>query len=132
MVMLFVNNSQGLKTAWRLFWLQSLVTILLSIVFGLFYGRAGVIAAWTGGLSASLPAACSAQLLFRSSVWDTPRQWYNRLVRGQALKLVVSLVVSSAIFYWIDPLPGVMFSSWGAVAMGYYLLPLWVEKSKQI
>jgi F0F1-type ATP synthase assembly protein I len=118
-----VNNSHGLKTAWNLFWLQNLVTLVLSIVFGFLYGREGVIAAWMGGLSAILPAATSAQLLFRGSLWNTPRQWFKRFVRSEMVKILLSLLASSVIFYWVDPLPGVMFCAWAVVLMVYRLLP---------
>jgi len=127
-----MNNSQGLKTAWTLFCLQSLITVLMSIISGIMYGRPGVVAAWMGGLSVILPAATSAQILFRGSLWDTPRQWLNRFVRGQVMKLVLSMLVSGFILYIIDPLPGIMFVTWACVSLAYRLLALWSGKHNKV
>ncbi len=127
-----MNNLQGLSTAWSLFWLQNLMTFVLSVICGWLYGLDGVVAAWMGGLSAILPAAYSAQILFRGTFFHTPRQWANRFKYAQVLKLVSSLVVSSVIFYIIDPLPGIMFVAWGAALMVYRLLPLWTKKQNKM
>ena len=119
-----VKNQQGLQGARRLIVCQLSVTFVLAAIALAYAGVTSGRSALLGGLVSILPNAYFAHKLFRYQGAQAAKRIVNSFYKGEALKLVLTIVLFTLVFKFITINPLVFFAAYIVVQMLIYFAPL--------
>lgn len=116
----------GLK---RLFVVQLWLTLLLSGIFAFIQGGHAASSAALGGLTCLLPQSYFALKLFKYQGARAARQIVNAFYKGEAMKLVLSVLLFAFAFAWFKVKPLPFFIGFISVQSVIWLAPLLITKN---
>ena len=119
-----MRNQQGAQGAKRLLLCQLGWTVLLSTLALLFLSRTAALSAVLGGLVSVVPNAYFARQLFQYQGARQARQIVNRFYKGEAMKLLLTVVLFAMVFKWATILPLVFFLVYITTQMVFWFSPL--------
>jgi ATP synthase protein I len=119
-----VKNQHGVRGAKRLLACQLGITILLATIALLISGSVAATSALLGGLVSTLPNAYFAIKLFRYQGAHAARQIVNSFYKGEASKLVLSVILFTLVFKCYKPIPLVFFAVYIVAQMVFWFAPL--------
>ena len=119
-----MKNQQGAQGAKRLLLCQLGWTLLISTLALLFVSRTAAISAGLGGLVSVVPNAYFARQLFQYQGARQARQIVNRFYKGEAIKLLLTVVLFAMVFKWATILPLVFFLVYITTQMVFWFSPL--------
>ena len=119
-----MKNRQGVLGAQRLIACQLSLTVLLAIIATLLSSTTAGISALLGGLVSVLPNAYFAIKLFKYHGAMAAKQIVNSFYKGEALKMILSVVLFSLVFKFFKIIPVVFFAVYIVAQMAFWFAPL--------
>ncbi|WP_242602195.1 F0F1 ATP synthase subunit I [Legionella nagasakiensis] len=119
-----MKNQQGLRGARRFFACQLGITVLISALSALISGGTAALSAVMGGLISALPNAYFARKLFRCQGARAAKQIVNNLYKGEALKIILSMILFSLVFVFFKVVPTAFFAAYIVTQMVFWFAPL--------
>ena len=119
-----VKNKHGLRGAYRLFASQLGITLLIALIAALVSGGMAAKSAVLGGLLSVLPNALFARKLFQYQGARAAKQIVNSFYYGEALKIVMSIILFALVFAFCSIKPVVFFATYIVVQMVLWFAPL--------
>ena len=113
------------------FWLVQLGLVLLLAMFcAVKYNYNSAYSALLGGLVCIIPNALFALKLFKYHGARAARQIVNNFYKGEALKIVLSIILFTTVFIFCKITPLAFFVSYVLVLMTHWLAP-WIIVNKR-
>ena len=119
-------NQQGVR---QLLIVQLAVTLVLTVFYMISSGLEGLFSALLGGLVYVLPNAFFAKAVFKHQGARAAKQIMNGFYKGEALKVILSIVLFSVVFALGRIKPQVFFVSYILVLMTHWFAP-WIMDNK--
>ena len=119
-----MRNWQGLLGARRLMVCQLSVTVAIAIIALLLSGATACKSALLGGLVSALPNACFARMMFQHQGAHAAKQIVNSFYKGEALKMVLTIILFTAVFKFFIIMPFVFFAVYIVAQMVFWFAPL--------
>lgn len=104
--------------------LQGVIVAVLAFVLGVFVSLAAAMSALLGGLVCILPTAFFARQVFRHSGAQAAKQIVQAMYLGEALKILISVVLFTLIFIYVDIVPLPFFGAFILAQLVVWLAPL--------
>jgi ATP synthase protein I len=123
-----VKNKQGLLGARRLFFCQVVIALLIAVVAAIFSGNRAALSAVLGGLVSAVPNAYFALKFFKHQGARAAKQIVNSFYLGEALKIVISIILFALVFIFFHINPLVFFITYIVVQMMVWFAPLMFTK----
>ncbi|HXS20838.1 MAG TPA: ATP synthase subunit I [Steroidobacteraceae bacterium] len=100
---------------------QAGVTLIAALVGWLAAGRIAALSALLGGGIATVASFAMVAVAFRNSAPVSAARLLGRFFGGEALKLVVVVVLFVAVLRWLHPAPLALLITFGATFVVYWL-----------
>ncbi|MCG7532825.1 ATP synthase subunit I [Psychrobium sp. MM17-31] len=123
--------SKGRSTAYKLIGLQTVAVLLASLIFFLTNGKMAAVSALCGGLISIFPNFVFATLAFRNAGASASREILSDFFKGEALKLVLVIVLFWVVFKTLDVIYLPLFVTYALAIVLHWLSPL-IFKSKKV
>ena len=120
-------NKLGIIKLWSL---QLAVTLIVATLCALMYNTNAAISAMLGGLVCIIPNAYFARNVFKYQGARAAKQIVNSFFKGEALKLITSMLLFTAVFVLYRVNPIAFFVSYIMVLMTHWITP-WIIVNKQ-
>ncbi|MBQ0812629.1 MAG: F0F1 ATP synthase subunit I [Marinobacter sp.] len=115
----------------RWFAIESVVLVLVSLAF-LFRGQISGYSALLGGLIFLLPHGYFALKAFRYTGARSAKKIISSFYQGEAGKLILSAILFTVVFKWIQPLDvAALFLTFAIMLVTNWLTPLLVNSSQR-
>ena len=114
----------------RLWFVQLGITLVLAIVSTMALNIRGGFSALLGGLVCIIPNAYFAVKLFKYQGARAAKQIVNSFYKAEALKIILSIVLFTAVFTLCKITPLAFFASYILVLMTHWFAP-WIIVNKQ-
>lgn len=114
-------NKLGIIKLWLL---QLAVTLIVATLCALIYDTNAAISAVLGGLVCIIPNAYFANNVFKYQGARAAKQIVNSFFKGEALKLITSILLFTAVFVLYRVNPIAFFVSYIMVLMTHWITPL--------
>ena len=114
-------NKLGIIKLWLL---QLAVTLIVATLCALIYNTNAAISAVLGGLVYIIPNAYFANNVFKYQGARAAKQIVNSFFKGEALKLITSILLFTAVFVLYRVNPIAFFVSYIMVLMTHWITPL--------
>jgi len=114
----------------RLLLVQLGITIILALLFALVMSLNAACSALLGGLVCIIPNAYFASKLFQFHGARAAKQIVNSFYKAEALKIIVSIILFTAVFVLCRITPLAFFASYIIVMMTHWFAP-WIIVNKQ-
>ena len=118
-----MKNQFGLRYAQRFFYIQLIVGLCLTLLFGFL----GVRAAWSaflGGIVSILPNLLFARKLFAEQRVTVSKKIIMGFYQGEFMKIAASALLFVVVFLWLQVMPWVFFIAYISMQMMYWFVPL--------
>ena len=100
---------------------QAAVTVVAALVGWLAASRTAGISALLGGGIATLATFAMVAVAFRQAAAASPARLLGTFFGGEALKLVLVVVLFVAVLRWLHPAPIALLATYGATFLVYWL-----------
>lgn len=125
-----VKNQQGMAGAKRIFFVQLVLIVVCSVAVGFFSGMKSGLSILLGGLTYVLPQALFARKLFRYHGAKAAKQIATSFYRGEAVKILSSILLFIVIFIFIDIQAELFFLAYILTQMIMWFSPLLMTNKK--
>lgn len=115
-----IKNQCVICRVWRLHLYQLIVTLIAGIIAYLSLGRLAAWSAFIGGMVNILPSMLFAHFVFRHLGATSNRQIVKNFYRGEALKIIFSVMLFAMVFIKLNVLPLVFFLTYIAVQVVHW------------
>ena len=119
-----MNKQLSKRGIVRLWLIQLSVTLVFAALCALVYGTNAASSALLGGMVCIVPNAYFASKLFKYQGARSARQIVNSFYKGEALKIVISIFLFTAVFLLFKITPLAFFASYIMVLMTHWFAPL--------
>lgn len=119
-----MNKQLNRRGILRLLLVQIGVTLLLAVFCAFTYGVNAAQSAILGGLVCVIPNAYFANRMFKHQGARAAKQIVSSFYKGEALKIILSIFLFTAVFILCRITPLAFFVSYIAVLMTHWLAPL--------
>lgn len=124
-------NKQLIKHGIVRLWLVQLgIALVLSGLYAIAYGANAAVSALLGSLVCIIPNAYFASRLFKYQGARSAKRIVNSFYKGEALKIVISIFLFTAVFMSFKVTPLAFFVSYIMILMTYWFAP-WIIVNKQ-
>ncbi|KTD00504.1 F0F1 ATP synthase subunit I [Fluoribacter gormanii] len=114
----------------RLWLVQLSATLIIAALCALVYGTNAASSALLGGLVCIVPNAYFASKLFKYQGARSAKQIVNSFYKGEALKIVISIFLFTAVFLLFKITPLAFFASYIMILMTHWFAPLIIENKQ--
>ncbi|MGL5741917.1 MAG: ATP synthase subunit I [Legionella sp.] len=119
-----MNKQLSKRGIVRLWLVQLGVTLIIATVSAIALNANAAISALLGGMVCFVPNAYFAIKLFKYEGARSARQIVNSFYKGEALKIVISVFLFTAVFLLFKITPLVFFASYIMILMTHWFAPL--------
>ena len=119
-----LRNRQGLQGAQRLLTCQLSITLLAATVAIVISGATAAISVLLGGGVTIVPNAYFARTMFRYQGARAAKQIVTSFYKGEAMKMVLTIVLFTLVFKFFTIIPVVFFAVYIVVQMTFWFAPL--------
>ncbi|STX46565.1 ATP synthase subunit I [Legionella gratiana] len=119
-----MNKQLSKRGIVRLWLVQISATLVLAAFCALAYGVNAAISALLGGMVCIIPNAYFASKLFKYQGARSARQIVNSFYKGEALKIIISIFLFTAVFLFFKITPLAFFGSYIMILMTHWFAPL--------
>jgi ATP synthase protein I len=113
-------NKRGIKRLWLV---QLAITLCLAVLWAVVLGLNAATSALLGGLVYIIPNIYFANKLFKYQGARAAKQIVNSFYKGEALKIILSIVLFTAVFVLCKITPLAFFTSYILVLMTHWFAP---------
>lgn len=126
----YVNKQLSKRGIVRLWLVQLGVTLVFAMLVAIAYGANAALSALLGGMICIVPNAYFALKLFKYQGARSAKQIVNSFYKGEALKIIISIFLFTAVFIFFRITPLAFFGSYILILMTHWLTP-WIIVNKQ-
>ncbi|MCW8399096.1 F0F1 ATP synthase subunit I [Legionella sp. PATHC038] len=119
-----MNKQLSKRGIVRLWYVQSGVTLVFAALCALVYGTNAASSALLGGVVCIVPNAYFASKLFKYQGARSAKQIVNSFYKGEALKIIISIFLFTAVFLLFKITPLAFFVSYIMIQMTHWFAPL--------
>ncbi|KTD69450.1 MULTISPECIES: F0F1 ATP synthase subunit I [Legionella] len=119
-----MNKQLSKRGIVRLWCVQSGVTLVFAALCALVYDTNAASSALLGGIVCIVPNAFFASKLFKYQGARSAKQIVNSFYKGEALKIVISIFLFTAVFLLFKITPLAFFASYIMIQMTHWFTPL--------
>lgn len=127
-----MKNQQGLQSARGLLLSQLGLTLLMAMTAMIFSDALVARSILLGGLVNAVPNACFAAMAFRYQGARAAKQIVNGFYKGEALKILLSMVLFTLVFKYVNIAPLGFFVAYMAVQLMVWCVPLMIDKQNRL
>lgn len=120
-------NKRGILRLWLV---QLGITLILAALCAIAFNAQAAKSALLGGLVSIIPSAYFAIKLFKHQGARAAKQIVNSFYKGEALKIILSIILFTAVFILCKITPLAFFASYILVLMTHWFAP-WIIVNKQ-
>lgn len=110
--------------------IQLIIVLLIALILSIFSGYKNAISALLAGVTALLPSLFFARSLFRHSGAHSARAIVKSFYVGEALKIVTSIFLFTAVFIFFRVNPLVFFVTYIVVVLTHWFSPLIIDTKR--
>lgn len=125
-----MKNKQGLQGVRRLLITQFIIVLLMARFADLSYGLKGVLSVVLGGLVYGAPNAFFGWMMFKQFKASHLQAYLKRVYRGEALKIVLTLVLFAFAFCFFSIVPWIFLVSFLIVQSTVWMTP-WIFVTRE-
>ncbi len=125
-----MNKSSRRQTIQRFFVIQSGLATLIAVISGLAGGMNAALSSALGGLVSIIPGMIFALMLFRYQGARAAKHIVSNFYKGEALKIVLSMILFAVVFTIFDVRASAFFISFILVQLTYWFAP-WIFLSNR-
>lgn len=125
-----MNKQLSKRGIVRLWLVQLGVTLVFAMLVAIAYGANAALSALLGGMICIVPNAYFALKLFKYQGARSAKQIVNSFYKGEALKIIISIFLFTAVFIFFRITPLAFFGSYILILMTHWLTP-WIIVNKQ-
>lgn len=119
-----MNKKLSKRGIVRLWLVQISVTSVIAVLCAITYGAHAAISALLGGIVYIVPNAYFASKLFKYQGARSAKQIVNSFYKGEALKIIISIFLFTAVFVLFKITPLAFFVSYIVILMTHWFTPL--------
>lgn len=119
----YVNKQLSKRGIVRLWLMQLSVTLAFAALCALYSANAAI-SAMLGGIVCIVPNAYFAMKLFKYQGARSAKQIVNSFYKGEALKMILSVILFTAVFVLFKVTPPAFFASYIMILMTHWFAPL--------
>ncbi|WP_454784826.1 ATP synthase subunit I [Legionella sp. WA2024007413] len=119
-----MNKQLSKRGIVRLWLIQLGVTLVFAALCALVYSTNAASSALLGGMVCIVPNAYFASKLFKYQGARSARQIVNSFYKGEALKIVISIFLFTAVFLLFKITPLAFFAAYIMIQMTHWFAPL--------
>lgn len=119
-----MNKQLSKRGIVRLWLVQLGTTLVFAALCAVLYGTNAAASALLGGMVCVVPNAYFARKLFKYQGARSAKQIVNSFYKGEAIKIVLSIMLFTAVFVWIKITPLAFFASYIMILMTHWFAPL--------
>jgi len=119
-----VNKQLSKRGIVRLWMVQLGVTTVFAVICAIAFGANAASSALLGGIVCVVPNAYFASKLFKYQGARSAKKIVNGFYKGEAIKIVLSVLLFTAVFVWVKITPFAFFASYIMVLMTHWFSPL--------
>ncbi|KTD44874.1 F0F1 ATP synthase subunit I [Legionella quateirensis] len=120
-------NKRGIMRLWLV---QLGITLVLAALCAIVFNIKAASSALLGGIVCIIPNAYFASKLFRHQGARAAKQIVNSFYKGEAVKIILSIFLFTAVFVFFKITPLAFFTSYILVLMTHWFAP-WIIVNKQ-
>jgi ATP synthase protein I len=124
-----VNKQLSKRGIVRLWLMQLSVTVVFA-AFCALYGANAAISAMLGGIVCIVPNAYFAMKLFKYQGARSAKQIVNSFYKGEALKIITSVILFTAVFVLFKVTPLAFFTSYIMILITHWFAPLIIDNKQ--
>ena len=125
-----MDRQPNKRKVMRLWVVQLGVTLFLAVLSALALNMNAALSAVLGGLVCIIPNAYFASTLFKYQGARAAKQIVNSFYKGEALKIILSIILFTLVFVLFRITPVVFFGTYIAIQLTHWLAP-WIIFNKQ-
>lgn len=125
-----MNKQLNMRGIMRLWLVQIGITLLIAMFCAVVYGIHVALSVVLGGLVCIVPNACFAIKMFKYQGARSAKQIVNSFYKGEALKIILSIFLFTAVFVFCKVTPLAFFSTYIVVLMTHWFAP-WIIVNKR-
>ncbi|WP_058534287.1 F0F1 ATP synthase subunit I [Legionella saoudiensis] len=119
-----MNKQLSKRGIVRLWLVQLGITLVLAAICALAYGTNAATSALLGGMVCVIPNAYFARKLFKYQGARSAKKIVNSFYKGEAIKIILSIMLFTAVFVWVKITPLAFFASYILILMTHWFAPL--------
>ena len=119
-----MNKQLSKRGIVRLWLVQLGTTLIFAALCALVSGANAASSALLGGMVCIVPNAYFARKLFKYQGARSAKQIVNSFYKGEAIKIILSVILFSAVFAWVKITPLAFFASYIMILMTHWFAPL--------
>lgn len=119
-----MNKQLSKRGIVRLWLIQLGATLVLAALCALIFGANAAVSALLGGMVCVVPNAYFARKLFKYQGARSAKQIVNSFYKGEAMKIILSVLLFTAVFVWIKITPLAFFAAYIMILMTHWFAPL--------
>ncbi|KTD34475.1 ATP synthase protein I [Legionella moravica] len=120
-------NKRGIMRLWLV---QLGITLVIAVLCAIVFNIKAAGSAVLGGLVCIIPNAYFASKLFKHQGARAAKQIVNSFYKGEAVKIILSMFLFTAVFVFFRITPLAFFTSYILVLMTHWFAP-WIIVNKQ-
>lgn len=125
----YVNKQLNKRGIVRLWLVQCGITLIIAALCGIIFSINAAISALLGGIVCIIPNAYFASKVFKHQGARAAKQIVNSFYKGEALKIILSVFLFTAVFVLCRITPVAFFASYILVMMTHWFAP-WIIVNK--
>lgn len=126
-----MKNKQGVQVAIRLFWVQLLATLVVSVIGLAMINKQASLSIIIGGLISILPNAYFARMLFRYSGAIVAQKIVKSFYQGEAMKLLLTFSLFALVFKTFNVVPLAFMVGFMVAQLMFWFAPLIVDNKQK-
>ena len=119
-----MNKQLSKRGIVRLWLIQLCTTLVIAALCAVLYSGNAATSALLGGMVCVVPNAYFARKLFKYQGARSAKQIVNSFYKGEAMKIVLSILLFTAVFVWVKITPLAFFASYIMILMTHWFAPL--------
>lgn len=119
-----MNKQLSKRGIVRLWLVQLGVTLIFVVLCAVIFGANAAGSALLGGMVCIIPNAYFARKLFKYQGARSAKQIVNGFYKGEAIKMILSIALFTAVFVYVKITPLAFFASYIMVLMTHWFAPL--------
>ena len=121
-------DQEGRQLATKVLFYQSLIAIVLTFIFTLYYGKYSGISALYGGLICVLPGMVYAYLAFKYAGASQNRLVVRSFNKGSKLKFIFTIVLFVVVYKWPNLQPLALLISYVVTLMAQWPIIIFMSR----
>lgn len=126
-----MNNGYGLQGAVRLFRMQLVIILVISIIVLFVFNAQSAISIVLGGLVSIIPNIYFARMLFKHHGAQAARKIVSGFYKGEAIKMLLTMCLFALVFKNLKVVPLAFFAGFIVAQLLIWFAPLFFDNKRK-